>query len=388
MPSLRIRLLTIAVCLFALAVPTAAVTIGEEAERDDVVIEPTSERYASVDADGQLRLDLDALNDRAVTAADDVFTITVTDDAVAAVWIDHGDDGVTFYERGAPDDEITDTTPLEPDAGETIPVGVAVDTHAVADTAETFTVHVEYGTGDGDPERPSEPGQRTGGAGPGVSITQTGIDVSRQPIDAGENVTVNATYENAGTATGRTTAVLTVDGVVVDQRTITLEPGETRTVSFERPMQWPGTYAVGVGEFSESVVVDGPPVELVEATVADAELVVGESTTVTATVANPTDESVERTLELVLDGIVVDEMTVVVPPNEEATVSFPWTADGPGTYDVAVGGVSAGSITVTESSPFPIRNRELAASTTAALAPPTALGLLVLLGAANRRWTR
>lgn len=380
MPSTKILLTAAAVCfLFGLAVPTVAITVGEDSASDDVVLEPTSQ-YAVVH-DDELRLDLEALNERAVTHTDGVFAITVTDDTVEAVWLENDVDGLEFYSTADPTTEITDSSPLEPAAGETIAVGAAVDTRIAQQGTETFSVHVAYEDEDGsDGEDDSDDDE------PKVVALES-LAVGESTVAVGDSVVVNATYRNHGSETKQTTAALVVDGTIVDTETVDLEPDTTETVTFERSMQWPGTYEVGVdGAASESVTVEGPPVDVLEADVTETELTAGGVGTVEATVSNPTDRTVERTLELAVDDIVVETRTVSIEPNDERTVAFERQFDEAGTYDVAVSGVTAGSVTVSEPDPVSVETRELSAAATAALAPPMAMGLLCLSIAANRRW--
>ncbi|WP_121741814.1 CARDB domain-containing protein [Natronorubrum halophilum] len=379
MPSTKLLLTAAAACfLFALAVPTVAITVGEDTAADNVVLEPTS-RYASVDANGDIRLDLEALNKRAITTADDVFAITVNDDAVERVWISN-EGGLEFYEGTDRTATITERTPLEPSAGETTSVGVAVDTHGDYDSTETFTVHVAYAD-----EADDDDENDTDAVPKGINLES--LEVHPTTLETGDTVTANATYRNNGRTTEQVTSALTVDGTVVDTETLEVEPNETASVVFERRMQWPGTYEVGVdGIASESVTVEGPPIDVLSATVSPVELTVGDTATTEATVSNPTETRVDRTLELAVDGIVVDAKTVSIAPESERTVTFERQFDDAGTHDIAVSGVKAGSVTVTEREPFPIRNRELSAATTAALAPPMATGFLFVAVAANRRW--
>ncbi|WP_436346021.1 CARDB domain-containing protein [Natronorubrum sp. FCH18a] len=361
----------IACFILALAVPTVAITVGEDTAADDVVLEPTSQ-YASLNENDELQLDLEALNDQAMTTFDDIFTITVNDDSVERVWISNDIAGLEFYDGTDPTAEISESNPLEPSAGDTPNVGVSVDTTESYEETETFTIHVQYE--DEDEDHPT-----------GIELTT--LEVDPTTLETGTNVTANATYENVGRTTKETTARLTVNGTVVDTQTLEIPPGETKSVVFERRMQWPGTYKIGVdGVASESVTVEGPPINVLEASITDTDLTAGDRATIEATVSNPTDQRVQRTLELAVDGIVVDTKTVPIAPNGETTIAFERQFDDAGTYDIAVSGVEAGTITVAERTSIAIQNRELSAAATAALAPPMAMGFLFLGIAANRRW--
>ena len=375
MPSTKILLTAAAACfLLALAVPTVAITVGEDTATDDVVLEPTSS-YTTIQ-DGDLRLDLEALNDRAITHADDVFTIAVNDDAVEDIWIENDVDGLEFYADGDSTTELTESNPLEPTAGQTTSIGVAVNTHLTESGTETFTVHVRYEADEEDDDDEDE----------STDVDLESVDLDTTAVETGDTVTVNATYRNDGPTTKQRTAELTVDGVVVDTKQFEIGPGETVSVIFERELQWPGTYEIGVDGQTTSVTVEGPPIDVLNASVTTTEITTGGTATIDATVHNPTDVAVDRTLELAVDGIVVDTRTVTIEPNSERTVTFERQFDEPGTYAIAVSGVEAGSVTVTDSESFQIRDRELSAATTAALAPPMAAGFLFLAAAANRRW--
>jgi len=390
MSSLKPTLTVILVLTASLAVATAAVAL-EDDTTGEIILEPASSpngNYAAIE-DNQLELNFKKLNDRAITRADNVFTITVTNETVDRVWIEYNVSGLTFYHGNDLTNTISKSNPLEVSAGDTEHIGVAIDTHVAREGTETFTVTAQYA------DNETEPDQSAGGSGgtsdsrssPSPAIERSDITVSPTTADAGDTVTVTATYRNVGDAPGQTTAQLTVDGIVVDQRTIVLEPGEERTVTFERTMDWAGTHEVGVsGAGSQSVTVGGPPIDVVTASVDRTTVTTGDSTTVRATVTNPTDRGVDRTLEVAVDGIVVDSRAVSIPAHSERTVTFERELETAGTYEIAVSGVPAGEVTVEEPGGFLLQNRELSPATTAALAPPATAGLLFLAVAANRRW--
>ncbi|SIR98125.1 CARDB domain-containing protein [Natronorubrum thiooxidans] len=383
MPSTKTLFAAAAACfLVAFAVPTVAITVGEDPASDDVVLEPVDQRYATV-VDGELELDLTVL-DNTVTEFIEVFTISVGSgaDDIESIWISNDVDGLEFYAGTNAAAELTESNPLEPTAGQTTSIGVAVDTHFAQSGTETFTVHVRYEDEDDDDEDDEDDDP--------VEIPRMidleSVDSDVTAAETGDSVTVTATYRNNGPRTETVMAAFTVNGVVVETKTLELAPGETASVGFERQLQWPGTYEIGVDGVSKSVTVEGPPINVLSASVTDAELTAGETTTIEATVTNPTEMQVDRTLELAVDGIVVDTRTVTLEPNSERTVTFDRQFTEPGTYAIAVSGVEAGSITVDEPEPTVLRNRDLSAATTAALAPPMAAGFLFLAAAANRRW--
>ncbi|THE65217.1 hypothetical protein D8Y22_08365 [Salinadaptatus halalkaliphilus] len=279
MPSTKVLATTIAVCvLCGLVVPTAALAVGEDAAANEVTLEPVDDRYATIE-DDELRLDL-GVYDHAVTTIVSVFTITVGEDAstIEEIWIDHDVDGIQFAIGG---EEVTADSPIEPSPGETITVGLTVDTATNNyDESETFTVHVAYedDEDDGDEEADDGDDADSGGGGGGDSGGQTGdeqpstekdepaavidqIDLEAAPTDVetGETVTVTATYENTGNITGERTVELTEDGVAVASETIELGPEETETVSFEWYADAAGEYDLAVDdELADSITVTDP----------------------------------------------------------------------------------------------------------------------------------
>ncbi|MWV40344.1 CARDB domain-containing protein [Natrialba sp. INN-245] len=306
----KVLLTAAAVCvLLVLAVPTVAITVGEDAPTDDVVLELVDDRYATIE-DGELKLDL-SVYDHATTTIFEVFSISVGPDAeeIEQVWIDHDVDGVSFYSDGT---EITPNSRLEPSPGETATVGLTIDTNVAHEGTETFTIVVGYEDDTAGEDEDDEAGAPGGGGGVGVpvgddpgetdadqpvaEIEQTDLEASPTTLEPGETVTVNATYENVGNESGEHTAEFVADGTLVATESLELAPGEAETVTFE------------------------------------------------------------------------------------------WTPDEPGTYELAVDDVPAGSIEVQEPSPLSIENRELPTSVTAALVPPIAIGLSLAMVRMRRRW--
>lgn len=351
------------------------------AEGDEgLVLEPHSGpngNYASIE-NGKLELNLERLNDNSNSEFDEVFTITADRD-LEAVWIADPPEGAHFYLDDDPQAAIDESTPVTLESSESIDVGVAVDTRDTDGGNETFTVHAEYEDDeDAGPDRPS------------AAIDLEDVTYSSADLEAGENLTVTATYENHGDAVGRTTTDLVVDGVVVDSKTVTVGAGERKEVTFTRTMDRVGTFDVGVGDGEPASITvsagEKAALNVTDVEIEDAELEAGGSTTIAATVVNEGNATGRLTPELAIDGVVVDDLTVELEPGEERTVTFDRRFDEPRRYAVSVSGTDGGSVTVLESDPPAVVNRVFASSSTAAVAPPTALGLAAFARVAyNRR---
>jgi archaellum component FlaF (FlaF/FlaG flagellin family) len=81
-----------------------------------------------------------------------------------------------------------------------------------------------------------------------VSASVESVSSLPASIEAGETVTVEATLANPGNQSIEHTAVLTVNGVAIAERTVTIPPGESVTVTFEEPFEEPGRYEVAIDD--------------------------------------------------------------------------------------------------------------------------------------------
>lgn len=122
-----------------LAVPTGAIVSGaaDEGQSGTVVLEPTSE-HAGI-ADGELVVEFDGVNERATSSFDGVFAITAQEETELRLESDV--EGVAFYRGDG--DAIAPDDPLELEDGETVPIGVSIDTADADPEAGSFTVYVQ-----------------------------------------------------------------------------------------------------------------------------------------------------------------------------------------------------------------------------------------------------
>ncbi|WP_255196428.1 PGF-pre-PGF domain-containing protein [Halorarius litoreus] len=78
------------------------------------------------------------------------------------------------------------------------------------------------------------------------AVSVTDASLSQQTIEAGASVDVTAAVENDGQSRANRTLELTVDGETVSTRTVTLEAGESRDVTFTRTFDDAGSYDIAV----------------------------------------------------------------------------------------------------------------------------------------------
>lgn len=207
----------------------------------------------------------------------------------------------------------------------------------------------------------------------------TDLSAASTTLATGESTTVTATVENTGDTRGTYTAVLTDNGTVVAEQSVTVPAGETRTVSFEPTFETPGAHELAVGDASTTVEVRSGAalIEVTAVEVTDRAVTPGETTTVVATVENTAERPTERTIRLSVAGVVVDAVDVAVPGGETRTVRFERPFETPGVYPVAVEGMAGGDIVVRAGGTT--ANRVLTGSLGVTVLVPVLLGLLLAL---------
>lgn len=123
-----------------LAVPTGAIVseASDEGRSGVVVLEPTSE-YAGISG-GNLFVEFEGVNGDATSRFDSVFAITAQEER--AIRLETDVEGITFY-RGGSGEAVEGDGRLDLAAGETVPIGMVVDTAGADPERGTFTVSVE-----------------------------------------------------------------------------------------------------------------------------------------------------------------------------------------------------------------------------------------------------
>lgn len=430
-------------------------TVGVAAATTDVVsdsdgsieLAPHSsdngDKYASIE-DGELVMTLDGLPDDAVTRADEVFMITATGDRAVTVWIEHDDEATTFYQGTDTSNTLDDGGSVTLDPGETVDVGLVVDTRVSDAGPDSITVHAEFeedstdsadsgdstdsdddtatddssgsdsssdtggssgsggssGTGDSpvtdepsnEPDDSSDEDDSTGGTGDSeetddesADIRVVSLSVGDNRLSVGETTTVRAPVENIGSATGAETIELLVDGISVDSQPVTLDAGASRTITFDRTFQRPGEKTVRVGPHTQTIVVEEPtePAPLYKVTdvsVSPTVVGAGDPVTITATLENAGSQGGTFTAELATDGAVTATASTFVPAGETATITFERTFQSGGVRSIAVSGVEGATVYVRPA--VPLEDRILAPSQT------QAAGVSVAALAALLAWRR
>lgn len=98
-------------------------------------------------------------------------------------------------------------------------------------------------------------GDGDSGTPPPADFEVVSLDVEPSAVAVGETVTITAVVENSGGSEGTYNAVLTVDGATIDTRATSIAAGASETVTFSLVVDEAGTYEIGVGELSSSIIV-------------------------------------------------------------------------------------------------------------------------------------
>jgi len=183
-------------------------------------------------------------------------------------------------------------------------------------------------------------------------------------ISEGKDVEITATVENTGGQRGTYEVPLRVSRSQVDERAVTLDGGESTTVTFTHTFNDSGNYVVDInGERAGTVTVKEPAafdtaaVELNRTSVRT-----GEPVEVTTTVANNGDETGTSPVRLQTNDDIVDTRNVTLSGGQQTEVTFIYAFESGGEYDVAVNSDSGGNISVTQPATFEVRDIQLSSS--------------------------
>lgn len=163
-----------------------------------------------------------------------------------------------------------------------------------------------------------------------------------------ETVTVEATIDNIGDVSGEASIDLWLDGDIVGTETVTLDGGESQTVTVEMTLpdedgSYTWTVATGDDQQSDSIDVTDAPTPAtfsVESAGAPGEADPGATVTVETTITNTGDESGEASIDVWFDGEIVETKRITLDAGASKTlaveVSVP-EESGSYTWTVATG---------------------------------------------------
>lgn len=183
---------------------------------------------------------------------------------------------------------------------------------------------------------------------PDVSVVSAALTTNETVT--GATVAVDVTAEITGDAAGSVALTLTANGTAVATTDLTVPAGAVATGPLSTTFDAPGAYALAVNGIPAGTVTvepaPAPELSVTNVSAPDAPVYENRPTTVSVTVENTGDASGTMVLELTANGSVVATGTATVSPGDSTTTALVATFDDPGTVELAVNEVPAGTLTV------------------------------------------
>jgi len=124
---------------------------------------------------------------------------------------------------------------------------------------------------------------------PGAEFRVSNLVISPTVVNPGQVVTISCLVENIGTEAGTKTVVCKVEGEIMAEQSVTLEPGESRTVAFEVTPTVAKTYSVMVDGLSgtfRATTVPVADIRVENLVIEPSEVQVGQPVTISVMVTN------------------------------------------------------------------------------------------------------
>jgi len=197
-----------------------------------------------------------------------------------------------------------------------------------------------------------------------VGFEVTSFALSSTEVEAGDSITASVTVKSVENNAGICRVPLTIDGVEVETKEITLAPGETKTVTFTVTKNTQGTFTVGVGSSIENLrVKKSATFEVSNLVVSPAEAGIGEQVNVSITAKNVGELSGTCSIELKIDNVIRETRTITLDNGESQAVSFTVTENQLGAHTVVVNGLN-GSFNLLNPATFEVSNLVVSPSET------------------------
>ena len=202
-------------------------------------------QFEGLPAEGEWVVEDDSYSDDHQGGAYDTFEHEGDESRITWVYTDNRTDGAAF--RGGLDDEFELT--IDPAFNDD------ADFRVYEGDLEDWQVLSAAGDGHTRTSLDSMDEPVTIGPGGCPSLTVTTVTTTPSEPDPGEPVDIDATVTNDGSEAGTFTATVTADGDVVDERTVSLDPGETDQFTTTTRFDEEAVYEVAVEETTAEVTV-------------------------------------------------------------------------------------------------------------------------------------
>ncbi|MFC1933724.1 hypothetical protein ACFLXX_01055 [Chloroflexota bacterium] len=191
-------------------------------------------------------------------------------------------------------------------------------------------------------------------------FTVSGLSITPGQVNTGEDINISVIVTNSGDLAGNYRVVLVIDNVIISEREVSVESGDSEEVTFITGRGRAGTYAVGVNGLSgtftviESSSVPSPSpspspapatFDIESLTISPDKVEAGEEVSISFIIKNSGELAGSYEVALKVDGVVVDRKGVTLAGGGHDRVTFINIEDIPGTHRVNVDGL-AGTFTV------------------------------------------
>jgi PGF-CTERM protein len=167
----------------------------------------------------------------------------------------------------------------------------------------------------------------------GPSYFQVDINSTNSPVTENDTVAVEAIIENTGDQTDNQKINLSIDGKVVDNATVALDPGasQSRTLNWQTESGDAGDHQASVESEDDAddaiVTVENVPEFEVDVQSTNEPVAAGQTLQVDVEIDNNDRNSDTQDVELEIDGTVRDTESVALDGGESSTVQLDWETE-------------------------------------------------------------
>jgi PGF-CTERM protein len=167
----------------------------------------------------------------------------------------------------------------------------------------------------------------------GPSYFQVDINSTNSPVTENDTVAVEAIIENTGDQTDNQKINLSIDGKVVDNATVALDPGasQSRTLNWQTESGDAGDHQASVESEDDAddaiVTVENVPEFEVDVQSTNEPVAAGQTLQVDVEIDNNDRNSDTQDVELEIDGTVRDTESVALDGGESSTVQLDWKTE-------------------------------------------------------------
>ncbi len=176
-------------------------------------------------------------------------------------------------------------------------------------------------------------------------FTVTSLTISEDTVEPGDAVSVTAVVENIGDDVDSTTVTISIDGVEYESELVTLNAGDSTTLTWSVSKTAEGTYSIEVMGETVSFTVKAPPTpaefSLSNLQVSPSIVEPGMDITVSFSIENTGEESGSYSIDLKMDGATVETLSGALDGGESESVSTTVSSTEEGTHTVAIDGLDA-----------------------------------------------